>query len=635
MKQAFVFFLLAIVPLFCFSQQKLSTKSKKATELYYEADNYWVRGQYTAAYEILQTAVDKDKNFLEAYFRLGVIDKSRGNTSEAEKYLQKTLELKPDHAGANFELGELYIQIGKYQKSIEATKRYLALNPRNTERKSQANRFITNAEYALENLDSTRKIFPEPLPKHINQYAMQYFPVITADQKTLLYTRRLGTTMNHDEDLVVAKKGEGGNWSEPQSISDNINSSFNEGTCTISADGRTLIFTSCYGRNGYGSCDLYMSKKTGDEWSRPENLGPKVNSSAWDSQPSLSADGRTLYFVSNRPGGVGARDIWITSLDDSEVWGKPTNPGGEINTKFDEVSPFIHPNSKTLFFSSNGRKGFGGFDIYLAEKVGDNWGEPENIGYPINTGEDQVSLFVTADGKKGYYSHENLDDPKVKGEIYQFEIPEDLQIDTKARYVEGIVYDIETNDPLDAKVELYDVKKDQRISMVYSDSINGSYLMVLPEGEQYALYVNKPGYLFNSKSFDLSQELESEQVEIKIPLQKITLGGKAVLENIFFEFDSYEIKAESKTELNKVVSFLKDNKDIQIQIAGHTDSKGDEGYNQNLSEKRARAVYHYLIEAGASATQLEYRGYGDKKPLFDNSKEEGRQRNRRIEFEII
>lgn len=615
------------------AQSKLSTNKKKAAELYYLADNHMVKGQYALAFDLLEQAVDKDDDFHEAYFRMGIIDKARGNVGTAEKYLLKTLELDPENAGANFELGELYIQVGEYEKSKEYTQAYLDLNPRNSKRRAEAQRFIDNANYALENIDRGLEINPRPLSDKINQFAMQYFPVITADQEYLIYTRRFGSTLNDDEDLVISKNIEN-EWSEPISISENINSPINEGTCTISADGRTLIFTSCYGRKGFGSCDLYISYKIGSDWTDPSNLGANVNSSSWDSQPSISADGRTLYFISNRNGGVGKRDIWVSKQNDENVWSKPENLGREINTPEDEVSPFIHPNNQTLYFASNGRKGFGGFDIYYSNKINDTWDSPDNLGFPINTGDDQVSLFITADGKKGYYSHENLGSSTVKGLIYEFDFPEELQIKNKASFVKGKVYDAKTKEPLKSKIELYDLVNDERISLVSSDSVTGEYLMVLPEGSEYALYINKRGYLFKSLYFNYKGD-SVESLQINIPIDKISIGIKTTLENIFFDFDKYELKPESKTELSKVIQFLQSNPNIKIEIAGYTDNKGTYSYNLDLSENRAKAVFDFLIENGISSYRISYKGYGQADPVASNENERGRAKNRRIEFKVI
>jgi len=625
--------LLSCIFISTLAQPKLSTNKKKAAELYYQADNYMVKGQYTLAFDLLKEAVDKDDDFYEAYFRMGIIDKARGNVITAEEYLLKTLELDSKNAGANFELGELYIQVGEYDNSIKYTQAYLDLNPRNSKRRSEAQRFIDNANYALENIDRGLEINPRPLNDKINQFAMQYFPVITADQEYLIYTRRFGSTLNDDEDLVISKKTEN-EWGEPISISENINSPINEGTCTISADGRTLIFTSCYGRKGYGSCDLYISYKIGNEWTAPSNLGANVNSSSWDSQPSLSADGRTLYFISNRNGGIGKRDIWVSQLSDEDVWSKPQNLGQEINTPEDEVSPFIHPNGQALYFASNGRKGFGGFDIYYSLKNNSSWSSPDNLGFPINTGDDQVSLFITADGKKGYYSHENLGSSSVKGLIYEFDFPDQLQIENKASFVKGKVYDAKTKEPLKSKIELYDLVNDERLYLVSSDSVSGEYLMVLAEGSEYALYINKSGYLFKSLYFNYKGDSVGS-LQIDIPLDKISIGIKTTLENIFFDFDKYELKPESNTELKKVIQFLKSNPDIRIEIAGYTDNKGSASYNLKLSKNRAISVFEYLVTEGVASDRVSFKGYGQSDPIASNENEIGRAKNRRIEFKVI
>lgn len=612
------------------AQRTLSTKSKKAAGYYREADNFWVRGQYGQATALLRQAIDKDDEFYEAYFRLAVINKAKGQTEGAEKLFQKTLSLDKDNAGAHFELGELYIQMGKYANAQIHIQQFLDLHPKNRNRIREAQKFLDNIEFALAHSKEDSAFNARPLPDVINQFAMQYFPVLTADQNQLIYTRRLGTTMDHDEDLVISERNESGEWSEPQPISGNINSRFNEGTCTISADGRILIFTSCHGRGGYGSCDLYISKKNGSEWSFPENMGPVVNSPAWDSQPSLSADGRTLYFISNRPGGIGKRDIWKSTIENKE-WSKPENLGVVINTPEDEVSPFIHPNGVSLYFASNGRKGFGGFDIYVSDKGG-HWGKPSNIGAPINTGEDQVSLFITADGSKGYYSHENLDDENNKGLIYEFEVPQSMSVKSKSTYIKGVVYDAKSRGPLGATIELYDLVKDQKVSVFNSDSVTGEYLAVLNEGVDYAFYVSKERYLFRSLNFKVDS-LRAQTLDI--PLDPISAGAKTVLNNIFFDFDSYELKPSSKTELKKIVNFLKQNPDLKIEVAGYTDDVGSENYNQGLSFKRARAVKNFLLRNGVDNTQISAKGYGSSNPVVSNDTEKGHSRNRRIEFHII
>lgn len=615
----------------------LSTKSKKAAALYVEADNYRVRGQYIRAIDLLEEAISKDKKFFEAYFRLAVIYKSKGELTKAEDYLNQVLELNSgNNAPAYFELGELYQMQARYKESIESIKKYLAYNPRNSKRVDEAQRILKNAAYALDNAEVQAAFTPLPLSDTVNAFPMQYFPVVSVDESFLLFTRRLGTTSEYDEDLVICYQDENGNWLEPQSLSDNINSQFNEGTCTISADGSTLIFTSCYGRNGFGSCDLYVSNKTGDVWSRPENLGGTVNSSAWDSQPSLSADGRTLYFISNRRGGIGGRDIWYTEKDDSDNWTKPKNIGPSINTVNEEVSPFIHPNNRTLYYSTNGLPGFGGFDLYYSHHENGNWMKANNIGAPINNAEDQVSLFITSSGKKGYYSNEDSNSDK-KGIIYEFDLEGLHEIKYQIAYVQGVVTDIESKEPLKAEIELFDIKSNKRVSLVNSDSITGKYLMVLTEGSEYALYINKQGYLFSSNAFTFrtSTDQAVKSIVKNIELEKIKKGVSMDLRNIFFETDEYEIKPESFAEIDKLIRFLMANPSITIEISGHTDNVGSNEYNLSLSRKRAASVANYIFNKSIALNRVVVKGFGDSQPISSNETDEGRQLNRRIELKIV
>ncbi len=620
-------------------QAKYSTKSKKAIQYYNESDNFRVRGQYGQAIGLLSKALQKDDEFVEAYIRLGIIYKAMKDTDAAAKSFEKAISLKPDdvrYGIAYFYAGELYLQLNDYEKALDRLKKFTAYKAGSRAIREHARELVGNAEFGLKNDKVVADFSPRRLPDVVNAFPMQYFPVLTVDQKTLIYTMRRGTTSEYDEDLVVCTKSDDGEWSRPETLSRNINSRFNEGTCTISADGRTLIFTSCFGRKGYGSCDLYISHKTGKEWSSPENMGRTINSSSWDSQPSLSPDGRTLYFVSNRAGGKGgSRDIWMTQLQEDNTWSVPESLDRSINTEKDEVSPFIHANNKTLYFSSNGRPGFGGFDIYHSEKTEEGWKEAVNLGKPVNTGEDQVSLFITADGKKGYYSLENLQKPTVKGELYEFDVPESIQVKYKSNFVMGNVYDADTKKPLKAIIELFDLNNQELVSLVYSDEIEGDYKMVLTEGSEYALYIDKKGYLFKSLSFSYLQHKHLDPIQIDVYLRPVKKGTKVVLENIFFDVDKYDIKEKSKTELNKMVRFLKSNPSVEVEIGGHTDNTGSPTYNRSLSLKRAKAVYEYLINNGVTAKKLSYKGYGMTQPLVPNDSESNKKQNRRIEFQIV
>jgi OmpA-OmpF porin, OOP family len=632
--------LLTIIALQATAQPALSTKSRKAIELYTEADNFRVRGQFSQAINLLTQALEKDKEFVEAWYRLGIVYLSLKDFRQANKYLEKGLSLTKDPKKQKvfwYDLGESYFTLGEYEQAEKFISSFLNEELANRQKIERARLLLRNIKFAQENKEAASAYKQKKLSDTVNGFVLQYFPVLTADQQELIFTRRLGGGPNDDEDLVVARKDARGRWLSPQSISENINTKLNEGTCTISADGRKLIFTSCVGRDGYGSCDLFESRKIGDRWTEPRNLGFTVNSAEWESQPSLSADGRTLYFVSDRRGGLGRRDIWISTLNDKGEWTKAKNAGKPINTVYDEISPFIHVNNRTLYFASNGLTGFGGYDLFFTERdTAMAWSAPVNIGSPINNHEDQFSLFITADGKKGYYSHEESRPAGYSvSYIYEVEIPEAHRIKFKSNYVKGIVRDKATRQPLLAKIELINLEKNETESLVESDSISGQYLIVLTQGAEYALYVNKKHYLFQSLNFNYSEVSDFEPITLNIDLEKAKEGTIAVLQNIFFDVDKYELKEKSKTELQKISRFLLDNPNVRVEISGHTDNSGSATYNKQLSEKRAQSVYDYLVRNGLDQKRLTTKGYGPDQPIADNATEEGRQRNRRIEFKII
>lgn len=631
---------LLIMALAGYAQIPLSTKSKKAIELYTEADNYRVRGQFSQAIALLNQALDKDKEFVEAYYRMGIVYMTVKDFPQAIKYLEKGLSLTSDVRKQKvfwFDLGESYFMSGEYEKAESVLTSYVKTELSNRQKADRAKQLLNNIQFARENRDKAAAYKQHVLSDTVNNFVMQYFPVLTADQQELIFTRRISGGQNDDEDLVVSRKDKSGRWTTPQSISKNINTDLNEGTCAISADGRKLIFTSCVGRDGYGSCDLYESRKIGNEWTPPLNLGINVNSAEWESQPSLSADGRTLYFVSDRRGGIGRRDIWKSVLNDRGEWTRAKNVGRPVNTVYDEISPFIHANNRILYFASNGQTGYGGYDIFFSERdTASSWSAPKNIGAPINNYEDQFSLFITADGKKGYYSHEET---KAAGyttsKIYEIEIPEADRIQFKSNYVKGIVRDRKTNLPLSAKIELINIVTNEVESLVASDSVTGEYLIVLTQGSEYALYVSKKDYLFKSLNFNYSEVKNLEPIILDVALDRVTEGSTAILQNIFFDVDQYELKSKSITELQKLIRFLEDNPAVRVEIGGHTDNSGSPSYNQQLSEKRASAVQQYLISQGIPPKRLFAKGYGADRPIADNTSPEGRESNRRIEFKLV
>jgi outer membrane protein OmpA-like peptidoglycan-associated protein len=483
-------------------------------------------------------------------------------------------------------------------------------------------------EFGIEAQKKSMAYVASDMGNTINFKSKQYFPVLTADNETLIFTAR---SDDGDENLYTSKLIEG-KWSEPKSISSKINSPNNEGTASISADGHTLVFTSCDGKDSFGSCDLYISKKVGEEWNTPENLGENVNSPFWDAQPSLSNDGRVLYFSSERVKGYGRKDLWMSELGENNVWTKATNLGNTINTMSDEISPFIHANGHTLFFASDGLVGMGKLDLYMAEQKAGVFSKPENLGFPINTYEDQVALFITSDGKKGYYSS----DTKSSVKLFQFDIPKELSDKIiKTNFVKGIVQDAQTKKNITAEIELVDLKTNKVLQKVKSDSVSGEYTAVLPNGSQYGLFVNKKNYFFKSLTFDFSEKTDAAGKIVNVFLEPIRKDVREVLNNIFFDSGKADLRPESFAELDKLQQLLKQNPTLQVEISGHTDNVGKDSENQVLSEKRALSVLNYLTKNGVNVLNIRSIGYGAAKPLLPNNSDENRQINRRIEMKIL
>jgi outer membrane protein OmpA-like peptidoglycan-associated protein len=360
-----------------------------------------------------------------------------------------------------------------------------------------------------------------------------------------------------------------------------------------------------------------------------------VNTTAWESQPCLGADGRTLYFVSTRRGGFGGSDIWESTLSDEGYWGTPVNLGDTINTTADEMAPFIHPDGHTLYFSSRGHMGMGGADLFVSRKAADgHWQKPENIGYPVNSKNDEINLIINAKGTEAFISAE-----REKGygnmDIYRFELPVQYR-PAMVSFVHGKVFDKNTSVPLLASLELIDMQSNKVIVSSWSDMVTGEFVMSLPVDKDYALNVSCKGYLFYSQNFSVSKENDSvNPVKLDIPMQPFEVGGKVILKNIFFETDKYELLPDSKAELGKLINFLQKNASLHIEIGGHTDNEGSDPHNMTLSQNRAKAVYDYLLTNGITSGRLTFKGYGETLPVAGNDTPEGRAMNRRTEFKVI
>lgn len=620
------------------AQQNLSTSNKKSIKLFREADALFRQRQFDAGIKKLEEALERDPGFVEAHLTLGATYKRFGENKNARTHFEKACELKPqsrEMAAAYLTLGEYLYLDGEYEKAKAWFERVAEVKPLRKDITDLATSMQARAEFGIQATSNPITFMPRLMPSQINKFYIHAYPVLTADQSTLIYSRRTGPRVSDDEDIVISRNING-QWSEPVSIAPNINTAFNEGACSISGDGKTLVFASCNREDGLGQCDLYISYNQGGVWSDPVNMGRNVNSPAWDSEPSISADGKTVYFSSRRPGGLGKEDIWVTRKGDNGEWTPAVNLGAPVNTKGREVSPFIHADGKTLYFSSDELIGLGGFDIFFTKDSAGSFSEPKNLGYPINTPANDASVFITADNSRGIYSiYEKKDNQASRILLYEFDVPEEIKPEKVSTYSNGFVYDAETRKPIHARIDLIDLATSKVIQSVDSDPVTGEYLLVLTEGREYALNVDENGYLFYSAFFDFKNPEDFNPVKLDVYLQPVKKGKSVVLNNIFFNTNSYQLEDKSKTELDKVVAFLQKNPDVRIEFGGHTDNVGADNDNMQLSLKRAEAVYQYILSKGIVASRLKYKGYGETRPVADNTTEEGRKQNRRIEFVIL
>ena len=603
---------------------------RKAQINFNKAQEYLKSGEFAQSIISLNEAVQADPYFQYAFVQLGDINRRIREFGPAKIAYSRALALDSLRIDprVHYGLAESNIYTGAYDEALFQVKLFLKKYKGNdSEFVNKAKKYLKDCEFAIQAIKAPQKYKPINLGKEINSSYRDYFPSITADGETLIFSRNI----EGNEDFYISKKN-ADDWITPVKLSANINTKkYNEGAQSISPDGRYLFFTGCNRPDGLGRCDIYVSRKEGNNWGDPFNLGSPINTQYWESQPSISPDGSTLYFVSNRPGGIGGYDIWKSKLKNDGYWGSPENLGADINTPYDEHTPFIHPDGKTLYFSSDGWPGLGDKDIFMSRlNESGRWKEPENMGYPINTFNEETGLTVTPDGKEGLFSS------VITGgygdmDIYQFEMP-DSKKPMAITYVKGIVKDKLTGKFLESKVQVVNLKSNDIEHSDYTSEETGNFLAVMPIGGNYAFNVLADGYLFYSEHYELNSGSLNNPFLLEILLEKLTIGSTLVLKNIFFDTNEYKLLNSSNAELITLTELLKNNPNISIEIQGHTDDIGTNESNLQLSHRRAKSVYDYLIDHQISAERLTYRGYGETKPITVNSDESKRKLNRRTSF---
>ncbi|MBP6511521.1 MAG: PD40 domain-containing protein [Bacteroidia bacterium] len=621
---------------------KYSSSNKSAIRDFEDGKKQYDSRQDVKAIKLMESAIRKDSNFIEPWMVLGQIYLEGRDYKSSLEHYRKVVQISPSYlAGVNMLVGDLEMKFANYGNAKVNYENYLTYSKNLSEEFiGEANQKIKNCVFAMDAIKHPVPYQPINLGQGVNTADAEYFPSFTVDQQEIIFTRDVNDVRaqeGHQEDFFIAKSKDT-TWLAAKNAGAPLNSSGNEGGPSISADGRILFFTACDRPDGLGSCDIYLSQRTADgNWSKPINLGTPINSSAWESQPSFSSDGKTLYFIRGTYSRDRSKlyDIFSSTFQADMTWSNPVPLSDTINSKGIEESVFIHPDNQTLYFSSDGHTGMGGLDIFVSRRQENGrWGSPKNLGYPINTANDDNSLVVSADGKRAYFSSNrqggfgNLD-------LYRFDLYKEVQ-PALVSYVKARVVDAATGNPLSAQFEIIDVETGKIMVSNTTDKKRGEFLACLPAGKNYMLNVDKETYMFYSDYFECKTANEKQNAfDLLIKLQQPKAGEKMVLKNIFFDVNKFALKAESSSELNKLVSFLKSQSTLRIEVSGHTDNTGDKKANVILSEQRAKAVVNFLIEKGIPASRMTYKGYGDSKPVASNDAEDGRAKNRRTEFSIL
>jgi len=605
--------------------------NKKAIATYDKAIEQLQDGLIKEAIPTLQKAIEQDGNYADAYLSLAGV---YGELKEYDQSIDYYLKARKIDSGY-FRFYALPFSmnlaaVGKFTEALAAIDDFLNtpnLNDKNRMiGESRKKTYLFAVDYAKLHPSDNYVFTPENLGDSINSKTLEYYPSFTIDDSIFVFTRRGGGIR---EDFMQSTLMPDGTYHKAEIINGDINIEPSKGALNISQDGEWLLFAGNFPNKGFGNFDLFISYNTPSGWSEPYNLGENINTDFWESSPSISPDKNALYFSSDRPGGYGGKDLYVSYRQPNGKWSLAKNMGPSINTKGDELAPFIHADNQTLYFTSDGLQGYGDFDIFLTRKDSmGNWGIPENLGYPVNTAGNEGSLFIASDGVTAYYSADRAD---TKGglDLYKFKLRPDVR-PLRTLYIQGYVLDSSTQKGIPCTVDLFDDKTQQQVTHLQTDE-TGFYFVTLPVGKDYTFVVNRKGYLFYSDVFKLASKADSTYKK-DILLNPIKVNSTVTLKNIQFASNSYQLEPVSLIELNKLLQLLKENPTVTIQINGHTDNVGTDASNLKLSENRAKAVVEYLISKGISTSRLKSKGLGASQPVADNNTEDGRALNRRTVF---
>jgi outer membrane protein OmpA-like peptidoglycan-associated protein/tetratricopeptide (TPR) repeat protein len=601
---------------------------------------------YSKSIKELDKIIKKCPNFINAYQLMADCYIQQKNWKEATIFLNKAASLGPDYdPKIYYLLGQIAMEQEQYVDARSQFEKFLKYPSKSDAIINRAKKLLGDAIFRPDALSKPVRFEPKNMGTNINSSNRDYFPSITADENTMIFTVQIGEGQYGQEDLYRSLK-KNGEWSKAEPIP-NVNTTENEAAQSVSADGKYLVFTVCNRAGDFGSCDLYFSERINGRWSDPKNLGSAINTANWESQPSVSPNADAIFFTRGGARGQGDKNLMISKRNEDGSWAEPLAIA-ELNTPYDDSAPCIHPDGQTLYFSSSGHPGMGGLDLFVSRLRTDGiWDKPQNLGYPINTAQNEEALAVALSGSLAFIAS---DRPGGFGslDIYSFEMPKEIQ-PNPVTYVKGYVYDAVTKKSLNkTTVEIYDLSADKLFTKTKTDA-DGEFMLCMPLGRDYSLNVKKQKYLFYSDNFAL-KEIRNQQNPflLDIPLQpilepsgkidtssSIKEGNPIILKNVFFATNSAELRVESEVELNRLKQLLDENPKMKIRINGHTDNEGSDSDNLLLSDRRAKAVRDYLISKGIARERLDAKGYGESKPISNNDSQEGMQLNRRTEFVVV
>lgn len=623
-----------LISTLAFAQTPRQSTNPKALKKYNEALVALEDNRSTEGIALLANVLQIDSNFIDAYLSLAG---AYGNIKQYKKAiivyerarLKDSIYFTPYLLPYSINLAGL----GQFEKALAAVREFLTLDGLSGRSLKAAQYRKKTYEFALStaqiNKNASYVFAPKNLGDSVNSASSEYYPSVTVTDDALVFTRRTG---NAREDFMLSAITNKDSFNKAAALDGDINLEPRKGAITVSQDGDWLFFAADIAGAGLGGFDIYKSIYTPAGWSEQENLGDSINTDFWESSPAISPDKRALYFSSTRPGGYGGADLYVSYLKPNGHWAEAVNMGPTINTAGDELAPFIHADNQTLYFTSDGLPGYGGSDLFVLKKLtGGKWGTPENMGYPINTIENEGSLAVAADGYTAYYASDR-EDSRGGLDIYSFTLPAHAR-PFKTIYVKGVVTDLISKKGLPANLELTDNATGTIINKVQTDEL-GNYFITLPEGKDYTLTVNRKGYLFYSSAYALSGAAPDSTYVKNIALEPIKLASSFVFTQVLFDNNSFALLPASLPELNKLVQILEENPSMHIQISGYTDNIGKQSDNLVLSTNRAKAIVNYLSSKGIATERLTYKGFGSDNPIATNETAAGRALNRRTSFTI-